>query len=368
MKILHLRSSGGFYGAENVIWQLAKQHQDDICSTVASFVDESGDNELLRRCRQNRIPALPVPCRGIIDFRAITRVRQIIRQQGIDILHTHEYKSTILGLIASLGLPVRRVATNHSWGWIDRKLWLYQRLEGLGYVGFDAIVAVSESAAQQVLPFLRQKQKMSVISNGIDCDYFSNTDGWQRVRQELGFSQSDFVTGLVGRFSLQKGHCYLIRAAQKLVQKLPQLKFVFWGSGELENELRQQVHEYGLDRSIVFAGVSAEMPAVYGAMDLLIMPSLSEGLPMTMLEAMAAGIPVMATPVGDIPKVIIDGESGFVFASGNVEALIEKIQMIYDRRDMLREVAICGQQIVRADYSSVQMANEYRKIYSLVLP
>jgi glycosyltransferase involved in cell wall biosynthesis len=367
MKILHLRSSGGFYGAENVIWQLAKQHQSGVCSVVASFVDESGDNELLRRCRQDGIPSLPIPCRGMIDHRAIARVRQIIRQQGIDILHTHEYKSTILGLLATAGISLGRVSTNHSWDWIDRKLWFYQRLEGLCYTGFDAIVAVSESVAQQVRPFLRRKQKLSVISNGIDCDSFSDSDGGQRIRRGLGFSQNDFVAGVVGRFSLQKGHCYLLRAAQQLVQKLPHLKFVFWGSGELENELRRQVGEYGLDQSVVFAGVSANMPAVYGAMDLLIIPSLSEGLPMTMLEAMAAGIPVMATPVGDIPKVIMDGKSGFLFASGSVEALIDKMQMVYNNKDSLREVADCGRRIVRAGYSSVQMANEYRKIYSLVV-
>ena len=367
MRVLHLRSSGGFYGAENVIWQLARKHQGEVLSCVASFVGEAGDNELLRRCRQDGITSLPVPCRGVIDSKAIASIRQIVLSRNIQILNTHDYKSTILGLTACAGLKIRQVATNHAWDAIDRKLWVYQRLEGLCYNLLDAIVAVSESVKLYVEPFLLKKQKLSVISNGIDCEYFTNKDGCERIRGRLGLSGKDFVLGVVGRFSLQKGHQYMIQALQVLVQRHPRLKCIFWGSGELEEELRQQVNSYGLDQSVIFAGVSGDMPAVYGAMDLLVLPSLSEGLPMTMLEAMAASVAVLATSVGDIPKVIEEGKSGFLVEPQDVKTLIEKIQAVIDDKARLGAVATCGQQIVRDNYSSLKMANEYRKIYEKVI-
>lgn len=369
MRVLHLRSSGGFYGAENVIWQLARKHQGQgvVLSYVASFVDETGDNELLRRCRQDGIPALPVPCRGVIDIKALGYIRQIIRNQDIQVLHTHDYKSTILGLIACTGLNIRKIATNHAWDVIDKKLWLYQRLEGLCYNSLDSIVAVSDSVKFYVEPFLLKKQKLSVIANGIDCQYFASNDESKHVRKELGISLNDFVLGLVGRFSLQKGHQYMLETLQILVQHYPHLKCIFWGSGELEEDLRQQVISCGLDQSVIFAGVSSDMPAVYGAIDLLVLPSLSEGLPMTMLEAMAADVPVLATSVGDIPKIIEDGKNGFLIEPQNVTMLVEKIQTVINDKVRLGEVASNGQQVVRAHYSSVKMANEYEEIYEQIL-
>jgi len=269
--------------------------------------------------------------------------------------------------MACIGVGISKISTNHLWNPVDRKLWIYQRLEGLSYNLFDAIVAVSEPVEHEVRAFLVKEKKLSIISNGIDCEYFTVNSGGEPVRSALGISGNDFVLGVVGRFSKQKGHQYMVQALQPLVLQHPRLKCVFWGAGELEEEVRRQVSAYGLEQSVVFAGVSKDMPAVYAAVDLLVLPSLSEGLPMTMLEAMAAGVPVLATSVGDIPKVVEDEKSGFLVEAENTVALVRKILTVFENRTRLSEVAAYGQQIVQAQYSAVKMANEYKKIYEQIL-
>lgn len=364
MKVLHLRSSGGFYGAENVIVQIASQLLD-VDITVGVIARDAHDSELFKRCQSQKINAKIFHCKGLIDSSSITQIRQYLQDNQIDILHTHDYKSTVLGWLASKGLNIKRVSTNHLWDDIDLKLWIYQRIEGILYNWFDRIVAVSDPVAKDVYPFLINKKKLSVISNGIDCDVFANNHQGAEVRASLGIGSKDIVVGLIGRLSQQKGHVYLMEAAKELIINYSHIKFVFWGDGHLKESLVRSRDDLGLQKNVIFAGVTNNMPTVYSTIDILAMPSLSEGLPMTLIEAMAAGVPAVVTPVGDIPKVIKDGETGFIVKVQDVNELAKKVEVVIEKiKDGSIETIIKkARKLVEDKYSARVMAGKYLEIY-----
>jgi glycosyltransferase involved in cell wall biosynthesis len=366
MKILHLRSAGGFYGAENVILHLASCRKDKVDAAVAAFTDDTLTNELLQRCEAAGIPAVPVRCNGLFDQRAVKQLKDYLRDHQIDILHTHGYKSTLIGCMAARGLPVKKAATNHLWDYINPKLWLYQRLEGLTYNFYDQVIAVSQPVYEDTRPWLFNKNKLRVIPNGIDYDlYACNGDG-PRVRAALKVPRDSALIGLVGRLSPQKGHIFLIEAAGQLLNHTDNFKVAFWGHGPLEAELKARVKRYRLKDHVIFAGVTDDMPSVYKAVDMLAMPSLSEGLPMTMLEAMAAGVPVLATPVGDIPKVIKDNITGFLLPTQNSDLLAAKIKALMDDPAQAREIGQKGRDFVKTNFSSRAMGEKYLEVYEEV--
>ena len=364
MNLLHLRSSGGFYGAENVIIQLASRQTEAPVKSLVGCIQQPGpDNELLARCKSLGLAAQPVPCRGIFDREAIANIRNAIKTNQIDVLCTHDYKSSILGYVASIGLGIKRVSVNHLWDDIDFKLWLYQRAEGVLYNFFDHIIAVSAPVAKDVGTYLLNKRKLTVISNGIDTNTYYNFAGARTLRTTLGLTAHDMLIGVVGRLAPQKGHRDLIDAAAILAPKLPQVKYVFWGGGHLEDELRALVKHHGLEEQVIFAGTAEDMAEVYAEIDLLAMPSLSEGLPMALLEAMSAELLVLATPVGDIPEVIKDGDTGFLTPMQDSAALAQRIETLVNMPSVERErVAANARQFIIDHFSADAMAEKYRAL------
>ncbi|HSV43717.1 MAG TPA: glycosyltransferase family 4 protein [Candidatus Bathyarchaeia archaeon] len=375
IKILHLRSSGGLYGAEMVILNAARELNHMGCDNQVLCINnlKNPHAELVDAAPGYGVEASTVDAMGLLDWEAFKDIRAKLKSSGFDILHCHDYKASVYGFIASVGLKIKRVATNHLWDKVDRKLWIYQRIEGLLYNFFDAIIAVSEQVKQDVRPFVVRKSMIHVIENGIDVSRFARqtpdtgpacrTGRHQtpELKNKFGLNENDLVIGIVGRLAKQKGHEYLLRAFGRLLGKEngerntengndgsplsvlrspASFKLLIIGDGPLEDSLKKlcadlglcfiNMHDFtpapsisGVEPQVIFAGVQTDMPTVYQALDLLVMPSLEEGLPMVLLEAMASGVPVVATPVGEIPAIIKDGETGFLVETGEVDSLLE---------------------------------------------
>ncbi|MEW5894152.1 MAG: glycosyltransferase [Candidatus Omnitrophota bacterium] len=354
VKVLHVRSSGGRYGAENVILNLSRElEQAAFYNHIVCLNNAKNPHvELVNEARDAGVLATAVNCRGMFDLKAISRIRRILRDERIDVIHTHDYKAAVFGLIAAFGLKVRRVATNHGWTSVSWKLHAYQFIEGIFYNMFDQVVAVSDTVAKRISPFVFNRKKIVVIMNGIPPDPGKNRGAGDNGGS--GAQRNIFTIGIVGRLSREKGHVYLLKALAKLMEKGKEksgkgnVKLLIVGGGPLEEELKRFCGEMklafsdcrDLNRlslpddccSAIFTGAQQDMSAVYGALDVLVMPSLEEGLPMTLLEAMEAGVPVVATPVGEIPKIIRDGETGFLVKVGDVDGLARILQRISEER------------------------------------
>lgn len=364
VKVLQLISSGGYYGAENMLLNLcASQGAAGCQNTLLLFYNVHTPNvEFYERARRHGISVRMVHCKGRADWRAVQQIEEYIQTEAIDIVHTHGYKADLYGFLAAWrsGKPV--VATCHNWVGGTTALGIYNHLDRLALKKFSALAAVSDEVAQRLLDSGVPAEKIRIIANGIDVQSFEQG----RPLPALSFV-GEKVVGMVARLDLQKGFEYLLRAVRELCNTMNGFRVVIVGEGPDRQAIEAMVEEYGLQSSVMLAGQQSDMPAVYAAMDIFVLPSLNEGLPMTILEAMAASKPVVATRVGAIPKVINDGENGLLVNPRNSEALRDAIASLLSDPDKCRRMGERAHDWVSRNYTSEAMALKYRQLYDEIL-
>jgi glycosyltransferase involved in cell wall biosynthesis len=241
---------------------------------------------------------------------------------------------------------------------------------------FDRVIAVSDTVKQQILNCNISAKKVLAIYNGIDIHRFKNQEKWDSLRKEVGIHKNSKVIGTVGRLSAEKGHINLVKTAEKLLQECAEVVFLIVGDGPLRQnleadscQLAEKIHvKSGNGKPpFIFAGVRRNMQDVYALMDVFVLPSLTEGLPMALLEAMAAKKPVVATRVGAVPRVIADGRSGLLVPAGDVDALAEAIIRLMKDPQEAGRLAQRGHERVKKDFSSQTMTQRYIEVYQEVL-
>ena len=364
VKVLQLISSGGYYGAENMLLNLCASQQKSGCeNSLMLFYNVHAPNvEFYERARRRGLSVRMVHCQGRADWRAVRQIEECIQEDGIQLLHTHGYKADLYGYVAARrsGKPI--VATCHNWVGGTAALGIYNRLDRMALKGFQGLAAVSDSVAQRLLDSGVSAKKIRTIANGIDVGTF------ERARPLSVFEfDGNKVVGMVARLDLQKGFEYLLRAARELCTALPALKVVIVGEGPDRQAIESMVQRFGLQSNVILAGQHSDMPGIYAAMDIFVLPSLNEGLPMTILEAMAASRPVIATRVGAIPKVIRDGETGLLVEPGDVDGLRNALSRLLTDSDLCRRLGSAGHDWVSRNYTSEAMALKYRQMYGEVL-
>jgi glycosyltransferase involved in cell wall biosynthesis len=236
--------------------------------------------------------------------------------------------------------------------------WNKKRLAGFAKKHTTKYIAVSDQVKDfHIEKYGYDRTKAVVVVNGVPLpDTGIDT---LSARSLLGIEASAFTIGVIGRISFEKGLNVLVDA----LSRIDDIKCVVCGDGPQEGEIKAQVSSYGLEGRFIFLGRRDDTDNIYAAIDMLILPSMTEGLPVVMLEAMARNVPVLASAVGGIPGVITDGENGFLVPAGSSEALAEKIAFLSKQPVLLREVAANAYDVVSSKFSSRRMCNEIEKIY-----
>jgi glycosyltransferase involved in cell wall biosynthesis len=363
VKVLQLISSSGYYGAENMLLNLCASQEKTGCqNSLLLFYNVHVPNvEFYERARRRGLSVRMVHCKGRADWRAVRQIEEYILEDGIDLVHTHGYKADLYGYLAAWrsGKPV--VATCHNWVGGTAALGIYNYLDRMALKKFNALAAVSDAVAQRLLAFGVPAEKVKTIANGIDVQIFERGEPLPALSVGAGK-----VVGVVARLDLQKGFEYLLRAIRELCN-IYALKVVIVGEGPDRKAIEDMVKEYGLQSNVVLAGQQSDMAGVYAAMDIFVLPSLNEGLPMTVLEAMAASRPVIATRVGAIPSVIQDGENGLLVDSKDVAGLRNALARLLSDSDLCRRMGDRAHDWVGRNYTSEVMALKYRQLYEEVL-
>lgn len=299
------------------------------------------------------------------DIRAVVRLVGIIRAGGFDVLHTHMSKAALLGAIAGRIAGCRAIVnTAHNLGFIAMQsqtqralFWVYDKL--LLAAGTDAVVTVSRSVGERARAArLVPARKLHVIHNGIRTARFIAVagDGPATPRQTL-----TIVT--VARLVWFKGLDTLIRAMRAVVDTFPQARLVIVGGGELESQLRAQAASLDLTAAITFAGEREDVPVVLAAADLFVLPSVSEGLPVSILEAMACGLAVVATRVGGVPELVEEGVTGLLVEPGQPHAMATAIcRLLADERER-RTMGLAGRGRLEANFSAQAMVEATEQLY-----
>lgn len=365
-RVLHLVSSNGLYGAERVILNLAQD--EGTLSYVGALCNKHNPHlEIIDEAKKMGIKTAVFDSRGRIDLKTIFKIKEFLRDNQIDILHTHNYKSDIVGFGAVLLGKSKWVATNHVWHGLDRKLRFYERIDAFVLRFAARVVAVSGEIKEDLVAQNIPGEKVQVIDNGIDINRFSRRESVEKLKEGLGIHKDDVVVTIVGRLSPEKGHKTFLKAAQDVLAKKKNTKFLIVGDGPIREELYAEAIRLNLNGCVIFAGIREDMPEIYAISDLMVNASSIEGLPMTILEAMAAKVALIVTPVGAVPEVIKHGVNGVIFPTEDAQGLSREICSLIDepsRRDSLAERAY---QDVCDHFSSAAMTQHYKQIYESIV-
>lgn len=369
-RVLHFTSSRGFYGAERVILSLLeKTDRSRFDPSLAAFDDARDPHpELLDKAREASVETYPVRCSRRLDHSVLPQLRSLLKRQQIDILHCHELKSRFYGFIAARLAGIPLVATGHSWNRTDSIQTIYEISDALVLRFFNRVVPVSRKLERMMRRFGIPAHKLEVVPNGVDLSKFGkrSTDA-ERLRKELGISPTDRVVGNVGRLVELKGQRFLLEAARQIVGRHPEVKFLIVGDGPLKEVLSRQASSCGIQGHVLFAGFRDDMPDVYAVMDVFALPSTDEASPMTIFEAAASRLPIVATRVGGIGDVIADRHNGLLIDSCDVQGLSEAILFLLENGTESDRMGRNAARTVRRNHNIDIMVRRYEAVYEKVL-
>lgn len=369
-KVLHLINSRGLYGAERVLVNLiAATDQQRYSSLFCLLQTENCPNhELLDAIRGKQVEPHVIPCRRWVDPAAVRQLKTLLLEERIDIIHSHGMKGRLYGLLVATGLPVRIITTHHNWIRSSLLEACFESLDAFYIRFYPKIVAVSPEVQQDMRRYLIPAKKIQVIINGIDMQEFRrNNESRERIRREFSIVPETSLIGTIGRISPEKGQRYFIEAAAQVLESFPQACFVFVGDGGQGQEMRLYAESLGIADKVIFAGFRADIAQWYSALDIFVLPSLLEGTPMALLEAMSTGVPVVATDVGGVGHIIQDGENGLLVPSADASKLAAAMNKMLSDLSWAGQLAQKGVRTVEQRYSARKMSEEYIALYDEVL-
>jgi L-malate glycosyltransferase len=291
------------------------------------------------------------------------------KKSNVRIIHTHKYKDTILAAPAAklCGIP-HVVRTVHGLrepftGLQAFKMSVYEAVErNVHRYCVDSIIGVS-SQIENKYRVEGTLSGVTCIRNGIDLDEGSDhTDRWD-TRRELGIDKATCLIGTIGRLTPVKGIPYLLQAAKILLRHGANVKVLVVGDGSIRGDLETEARHLGISGSVVFLGHREDTGELLRAMDIFVLPSLSEGIPMALLEAMAACRAIVASRVGGIPEIIEDGLEGFLVEPTDMKGLAEKCRRLIEFPDVAGKLGEQGRKRVERDFSATAMADRVASVY-----
>ena len=267
--------------------------------------------------------------RGRFDPRIATDLAALARRLDARIVHVHGYAAADFGRVAARMAGCRLVLHEH---FADPRMPIYQGLADRLLARLtDAAIAVSHSTREFLVTQRHvPASRVRVIWNGAPLDEFAPVPRERalRLRRELGIADGAPVVGTIGRLNAQKGHAHLLDAAARVLRRVRDVRFVIAGDGDLMPQLRRQADELGIATAVVFAGHRTDVPELLGVFDVFCLPSLYEGTPLALFEAMAAGKAIVSTAVDGCREVLQDGVSGLLVPAGDGASLAEALERV----------------------------------------
>lgn len=301
-----------------------------------------------------------------MDWFLLWRMARALRRDGADIVHCHNYGPLVYGTIAARMARCRGVVyTAHGARTSGRRA--TRRFQRLGLVG--PIVFVSDDARRVALAAgAVDARGTHVILNGVDVDACARDRACrERVRRSLGLGAGAPVAGIVARLTPAKDHVNLFDAFARVRASLPDARLVVVGDGELREELHRAVRERGLEDAVIFTGRRDDVADVLSAFDVFVLSSSTEGLALTLIEAMAAGLPVVATRVGGNAEVVVDGETGRIVPPRDAAALATALEALLSDARGAGAMGAQGLARAREKFGIAAMTEQYRSLYDALV-
>jgi len=364
IRVVHVVLSLDVGGLERMVLDLVRegtrrgQHVSVACverpGTLASAVEAMGARVV---CVDKRAGLRPS---------SIGRLAMAFRELRPDVVHTHQLTALAYAGPAALAVGGPVVHTEHGKHFASRRRTrLLGRLAGRFVARFLCVSSdiAAEVEAYRIVP----RRKIGVVANGIDTARFEIHAGRESTRAALGIAADAIVVGTVGRLNEVKRQDRLIRAFARVRETSPTAQLLLVGDGILMADLRKLAVDLKIESSVHFAGYQTEPEKFLGAMDLFALTSRSEGMPLAILEAWAAGVPVVASRVGGVPEMMADGQTGLLFDPEDENALVAAMGRLIANRDLRRAMVEAGRALVIEKYDLRVMAANYERHYRELL-
>ena len=319
------------------------------------------------------VPTLVREINPVLDAWATVALWRLLRRERPEVVHTHTSKAGAVGRLAAWLARVPAVIhTPHGhifYGYYGTAASALIRLvERLLAKITDRIVTLTDRGAQEHVHYrIARAKKFTTIHSGIDLARFRSVHVDPAVkRKELGLPPDGAMVGTVGRLVPIKGLEWLLNAAPRVLAQFPQACFVIIGDGPLLGELKQLAAELGIGPSVVFLGAREDVPGCLAVLDLFVLPSLNEGMGRVLLEAMAVGCPVVATRVGGIPDIVVDGTTGLLVPPRDDRALAEAILALLRDRSRRAAYGEAARRHVDGRFAVETMVRHVERLYDEV--
>jgi len=303
-----------------------------------------------------------LPMRGDFDVFFAFRLFQIIRTVRPDIVHVHSRRGAdlwggVVSRFAKTRVVITRRVDNPEWAWLAQGK----------YRLYDKVITISEGIRQVLLSEDIPSKNIVCVPSGINTTRY--TIGCEKAWfcQELGYLPEDRVIGVIAQFIPRKGHRSIIEAAPRILSHFPGVRFLFLGQGPLKNELQQLCEKNNMTDYIHFAGFRNDLEQILPCLDLVLHPAIMEGLGVSLLQAAASGIPIVATHVGGIPEIVKEGVNGCLFEPGNIGEMVEAVLSLLQDEVKAWKFGEAGRKIVESNFSIEEMVNGNLRVYNEIL-
>ena len=362
LRIAQLIESDGPGGAERVVVDLATNLQAAGAESVV-FVPSNGEGWLARQLSGSGVDVEHFHLDRPVSPQCARSLAATLRRRRIDIAHSHEFSLAVYGTWASRQAGGQHVITMHGSRYYARRL--QRRVAMRAAIALSRrTVAVSKELANDLSRDLMvARSAITMIPNGVRA---MPADG-AAVRAELRLGAADRLVVAIGNLYPVKGHVYLIDAIAQLAERHPRLQLAICGRGDLEGALRAQAQAHGLGHRVHLLGLRADVGAVLAAADLFALPSLSEGLPLALLEAMVAGCAIVASAVGDVSAALEGGAAGVLVQPGDPRALAVAIERLLNDEHLARTLGARAACKAAVEYEVSAMVRRYSSMYDVIL-
>jgi len=348
-------------GAEKTLCRLASGLDKTRYDIAVACL--TGEGPLGRWLTDRGIPVHYIRMKSIFDGGAVRRLAHILETSRADILHTFLFHANIAGPVAARIARTRTVIT--SVRVVEPRLyrlWTYSWTHRL----VDAVTCVSESVRRHMLRHASVPAwKLVTIPNGVSVEEYQRPPA--DIRRELGIASGAPIVLCVARLEKQKGVRYLLHAARMIIRELPEVRFLIAGKGRLEKKLRRLSTRLNVSDNVSFLGFRSDVPELLSAAEMVVCPSLWEGMPNIILEAMAAGKPVVATAVDGSAELVDDHVTGLLVEPADVSALADAVRTVLADPERARQMGNAGRMKVQREFSLDRMIHRNVLLYERLL-
>jgi len=368
-RVLHFICSTGFYGAEKWILALANNTDKNLIHSelVVTSEPENHDLQLTKAFRELGLQAHELPMSGRFDFRVVNALVRLIRERNIDVLHSHGYKSDIIGILAAKIAKIKSITTPHGFEKTDDwKLHQFIKLGCRTFRYFDKVVPLSVELCNDVRRYGVAENKIVYIRNGVDLKPIKFRLPSQ-LRDLTHKNKGARTIGFIGQLIGRKNVIDLLDVFNAVADNMPNVNLVLLGDGDARKDCENHAASLPISDRTHFAGFQNQPLEHLSTFDLFVMTSTLEGIPRCLMESMAMGVPVAAYDIAGVDQLIQHGKTGLLAPLGDKQSLAKCWNDLLWNNNLADEISENAAQHIHDNFSARRMAIEYQDLYVEIL-